>query len=116
MDEEEVELWGFHAGDVEGVRAVVERSLGVTFELLESESIGPYYFASLCAPHAELTLRPNLDAAFDEDSGEDPDDALAEPDFPDYGVLLYIDWHTRGHACREKAQGLGAEAQLLLVE
>ena len=116
MDEEEVELWGFHAGDVEGVRAIVERSLGVTFELLESASIGPYYFAAFCAPHAELTLRPNLDAAFDEDSGEDPDDALAEPDFPDYGVLLYIDWHTREHACREKAQGLGAEAQLLLVE
>ena len=115
MAGEEVELWGFHTDDVEAVRERLERALGVSFALHESDTIGPYYFAPYCDEHADLTLRPNVDAAWDEDDG-DPDDAYAEPDFPDYGVLLYADWRTAAHGCREKLRALGAEAQLLLVE
>ena len=116
MAEEQVELWGFHTDDVEDARAAVERVLGVRMALHESDSIGPYYFAEFCAPHGELTLRPNKDPDVDEDEVEDPEDALAEPDFPDHGVLLYVDWHTSAHECREKMKALGSDAQLLIVE
>jgi hypothetical protein len=115
MAEEELELWGFHSDDVESVRELLEGALEVRFAMHESDTIGPYYFSLYCEPHADLTLRPNVDAAYDEDT-DDPDSAYAEPDFPEYGVLLYVDWRTRAHACREKLKKLGPEAQLLLVE
>lgn len=115
MAEPVVELWGFPDADIEAVRAVVERTLGLEMTLHESESIGPYYHASLCAPHADLTLRPNLDASFDPET-DDPDESLEEPDFPDFGCLLYVEWTTPGHTCRQAVDALGSEAQLLLVE
>lgn len=115
MAEPVVELWGFLDPDVESVRRVVERALGLEMTLHESESIGPYYHASLCASHAELALRPNLDAAFDPET-DDPEESLEEPDFPDFGCLLYVEWTTPGHSCRQSVDALGAEAQLLIVE
>ena len=87
MSELSVELWGFLSEDVEGVREEVERLLGVTFEMHESASIGPYYFAP-----------------------------LAEPDFPDFGVLLYVERKTEGKPGSGRLASLGATAQLLLVE
>ncbi|MCL4806438.1 MAG: hypothetical protein KJ062_01370 [Thermoanaerobaculia bacterium] len=110
-----VELWGFLSEDVETVREEVERLLGVTFRLHESASIGPYYFAELDEPEADLILRPNLDAGFDEDV-DDPDDVFAEPDFPDFGVLLYVERKTSGKPGSGRLASLGASAQLLLVE
>lgn len=115
MSDPTVELWGFFESDVEKARAATERALSIRMDLHESESIGPYYHASLCASHADLTLRPNLDAAFDPDT-DDPDECLEEPDFPDYGVLLYVEWHVPGHTCRNALAALGGDAQLLLVE
>lgn len=115
MSEASVELWGFHSDDVERVREDVEQLLGVTFRLHESASIGPYYFAPLDEPESDLILRPNLDAGFDEDV-DDPDDAFAEPDFPDFGVLLYVERKTEGKPGGGKLSALGATAQLLLVE
>jgi hypothetical protein len=110
-----VELWGFPDPDIEAVRGVVERTLGVLMDLHESAAIGPYYHASLCSSHADLVLRPNLDAGFDPDT-DDPDESLEEPDFPDFGSLLYVEWSTTGHSCRQSVDALGAEAQLLLVD
>ncbi len=115
MAEPSVELWGFPDTDVEAVRGVVERALGVNMVLHESASIGPYYHASLCESHADLTLRPNLDASFDPDM-DDPDESLEEPDFPDFGCLLYVEWKTAGHSCRSAVDALGGDAQLLLIE
>src|SRR5512146_1685761 len=112
---EAVELWGFLTDDVEGVREEVERLLGVTFRLHESASIGPYYFAELEEPESDLTLRPNLDAGFDEDLN-DPDDAYAEPDFPDFGVLLYVEHRSGGKPGSGRLAALGDSAQLLVVE
>lgn len=112
---ETVELWGFLSDDVETVREEAERLLGVTFRMHESESIGPYYFAELDEPESELILRPNLDAGFDEDV-DDPDDAYAEPDFPDFGVLLYVERKTDGKPGGGRLAALGGQAQLLLVE
>jgi len=112
---ETVELWGFLSDDVEAAREETERLLGVTFRLHESETIGPYYFAELDEPESELTLRPNLDPDFDEDVG-DPDDAFAEPDFPDFGVLLYVERRSGGEADGGRLAALGGAAQLLLVE
>ena len=115
MSEPRIELWGFHTNDVDDVRQALEHALSVTFALHESESIGPYYFAPFCEPHADLTLRPNLDPAFDPDT-DDEDEGLAEPDFPDFGVLLYVDWRSTSHTCLERFQAIGPEGQLLLVE
>lgn len=115
MSEAAVELWGFLTDDVEGVREEAERLLGVSFRLHESASIGPYYFAELEEPESELILRPNLDAGFDEDV-DDPDDAFAEPDFPDFGVLLYVERKSEGKPGGGRLAALGASAQLLLVE
>ena len=112
---ETVELWGFLSDDVEAAREDAERLLGVTFRLHESESIGPYYFAELDEPESELTLRPNLDPDFDEDSG-DPDDAFAEPHFPHYGVLPYVERKPGGAAGGGRLAALAEAAQLLLVE
>lgn len=115
MADPQIEIWGFHTEDVESVRQLVERTLGVSLTLHESETIGPYYFTPFCESHAELTLRPNLDPAFDPDT-DDEDEEFAEPDFPDYGVVLYAEWHVPSHTCRERFQTLGGEGQLLLVE
>ena len=115
MSDGPVELWGFLSEDVEAVREELERILAVSFELHESATIGPYYFAPLEEPESDLILRPNLDAGFDEET-DDPDDAYAEPDFPEYGVLLYVERKTEGKPGGGKLSGLGATAQLLLVE
>lgn len=115
MSEPAVELWGFLTDDVESAREDAERLLGVTFRLHESASIGPYYFAELGEPESDLILRPNLDAGFDEDR-DDPDDAFAEPDFPDFGVLLYVERRSAGKPGGGKLAALGKAAQLLLVE
>ena len=112
---ETVELWGFLTDDVETAREEAERLLGVTFRLHESESIGPYYFAELDEPESVLTLRPNLDADFDEEV-DDPDGAYAEPDFPEFGVLLYVERKAEGKPGEGRLAELGALAQLLLVE
>ena len=115
MSEPSVELWGFPTEDVEGVREEVERLLGVVFTLHESQTIGPYYFAPLDEPEAELILRPNLDADFDEET-DDPDEAYAEPDFPEFGVLLYVERKAEGRPAGGKLAELEASGQLLLVE
>ena len=110
-----VEVYGFQTDDLEEVRAAVEAALGVTFQPFESQTAGDYYFTPFCPPHGELTLRGNLDPAFDPDT-DDRDEAFAEPDFPDHGVLLYAEWTTTGHACHGKLQALGPDAELLAVE
>ena len=115
MSDGAVELWGFLSEDVEGVREEVERLLGVTFAMHESATIGPYYFAPLGEPAADLILRPNLDAGFDEET-DDPDEAYAEPDFPDFGVLLYVERKDEGKPGGGRLAALGGSAQLLLVE
>ncbi len=115
MSEPSVELWGFATEDVEGVREEVERLLGVAFTLHESQTIGPYYFAPLDEPEAELILRPNLDADVDEET-DDPDEAYAEPAFPEFGVLLYVERKAEGRPAGGKLAELEASGQLLLVE
>ncbi len=115
MDEERLELYGFDTEDLEGVRELLEERLGVAFEAHESDLIGPYYFAPLCADHAEMTLRPNLDAAFDPEV-DDPEESLAEPDFAGFGVLLYVEWRNTSHSCRELLQRIAPAGQLLAVE
>lgn len=115
MSDPAVELWGFLSDDVERVREETERLLGVAFRLHESASIGPYYFAELDEPPSDLILRPNLDAGFDEET-DDPDEALAEPDFPDFGVLLYVERKTEGKPGSGRLASLGESAQLLALE
>lgn len=110
-----VELWGFLSDDVEAAREEVERLLGVRFRLYESETIGPYLFAELDQPEADLTLRPNVDADFDEEV-DDPEEACAEPDFPDFGVLLYVERKAPGPPGEGRLAALGQAAQLLVTE
>lgn len=115
MSEPSVELWGFRSDDVDGLREELEGRLGVGFQLHESETIGPYYFAPLDDPEAELILRPNLDPDFDEEA-DDPDDALAEPDFAEFGVLLYVERKAEGAPGDGRLAGLEGLGELLLVE
>jgi len=113
MDVSRVEVYGFATEEVDEVRAQVERALDLVFEPHQSELIGDYYFASLCGAHAELTLRANYDPGAD---GESYEDTLAEPDFPGFGTLLYVEWSDTGHTCRERVNGLAPDGQLLAVE
>ena len=110
-----VEVSGFQTDDLEEVRAAVEAALGVTFQPFESQTAGDYYFTPFCPPHGELTLRGNLDPAFDPDT-DDRDEAFAEPDFPDFGVLLYVERKAEGEPGGGRLAALGEVAQLLLVE
>ncbi len=47
---------------------------------------------------------------------DDPEDACAEPDFPDFGVLLYVERKDEGKPGGGRLAALGGSAQLLLVE
>lgn len=112
---ERVELWGLETGSVEAARRALEEALGVPFTRHESATVGTYWFAELCGGHAELTLRPNLDPDFDPDV-DDEEGALAEPEFEEFGTLLYVEWKRQDHDCRRTFDELGDEIQLLAVE
>ena len=115
MEQELVELYGFPTEDVEEVRLKLESLLGVAFDRYASMMAGGYYFTELCPGHAALTLRENYGVTEDEETGEE-EEGLAEPDFPDSGVILYVEWHTTAHSCRDKAKSLAGVAELLAVE
>ncbi|HEX7579237.1 MAG TPA: hypothetical protein VF580_04495 [Thermoanaerobaculia bacterium] len=115
MEQELVELYGFPTEDVEEVREKLESLFGVVFDRYASQLAGGYYFTELCAGHAALTLRENYGITEDEETGEE-EEGLAEPDFPDSGVLLYVEWRTTTHSCREKVKALAGIAELLAVE
>ena len=115
MEQELVELYGFPTEDVEEVRMKLESLLGVSFDRYASMSAGGYYFTELCPGHAALTLRENYGVTEDEETGEE-EEGLAEPDFPESGVILYVEWHTTGHSCREKGKSIAGIAELLAEE
>jgi hypothetical protein len=115
MDQELVELYGFTTEDVEEVREKLESLLGVVFDRYVSMLAGGYYFTELCARHAALTLRENYGVTEDEETGEE-EEGLAEPEFPESGVILYVEWRTTAHSCREKVKALAGIAELLAVE
>lgn len=111
-----VEVWGLETANVDAARTALEEALGVAFARHESAHIGVYWFAELCGGHAELTLRPNRDADFDPDADLDAEAALAEPEFEEFGTLLYVDWRREDHDCRATFEELGDEIRLLAVE
>jgi hypothetical protein len=115
MEQELVELYGFPTEDIEEVREKLESVFGVVFDRYASMLAGGYYFTELCAGHAALTLRENTGITEDEETGEE-EEGLAEPDFPDSGVILYVEWRTTAHSCREKIKALAGIAELLAVE
>ena len=115
MSSERVEVYGFETDDIEEVRAAIEEALGLVFDVFDSASIGGYYFAPFCEPHAELTLRFNREPEPEGgwDSGED---GLAEPEFPSHGVLLYVEWRRTDHGCRRQIAAVTNYGELLAVE
>ncbi len=115
MAQELVELYGFPTEDVEEVRLKLESLFGVVFDRYASMSVGGYYFTELCEGHATLTLRENYGITEDEETGEE-EEGLGEPEFPDSGVLLYVEWRTTAHSCRQKVKALSGIGELLAVE
>ncbi len=84
-------LYGFDESDIERVRRLVEGAIGI--ELSAHESIyrgGDYYL--LEDSRVEFFLQSNYDCL---------DDELAELDFPEVGVLLYLEG-------QERAEELGS--------
>ena len=79
-------LVGVKASTLEGARALVEKQLDLRLEEGEGIYNGGLYY-SLPFPDASLKLRNNVDL----DGGESPDDDLAEPEFPVYKFLLYLE-------------------------
>ncbi len=75
------DLYGFTHNDLEGARILVERALGIRFVPHESSFIGDYYLFET-AGEESFKLRSNVDPL---------DGEPAELDFPDIGVLLYVD-------------------------
>jgi hypothetical protein len=115
MDEEVVELYGFPTEDIEAIRMQVEALFGVAFDRYVSPAAGGYYFTEFCSGHAELTLRENTGIFENEETGED-EEGMVEPDFPDAGVLLYVEWKDSSHGCRARGRGLEEFGELLAVE
>jgi hypothetical protein len=115
MEQELVELYGFHTEDVEEVREALESLFGVVFDRYASMFAGGYYFTELCTGHAALTLRENYGITEDEETGEE-EEGLVEPEFPESGVILYVEWQTTAHSCREKGKALSGIGELLAEE
>lgn len=72
--------YGFDKGDLELVRAEVQRMLGVCFEEHESSYLGEYYLAKT-EQSETVQLMANFNPAEQE---------LNEPEFPNMPVLAHI--------------------------
>lgn len=75
-------LFGFQEQDIDEVCKRVEQALGIRMEARESFFHGGDYCRYSGEGHGELILQMNRDLV---------DDTLAEPDFPDVTMLLYVD-------------------------
>ena len=84
------DLYGTHAPDLEAAKEGVEKALGCTFELHESDYIGVYYRVQLGVEES-VTIRSN----------RDPEDGSpAEADFPSEQIMISIDDTARSDELR----------------
>ncbi len=73
-------LFGYSYDDIDGAKAYLEAALSCKFRMHESSYYGIYYqYGEKSGEH--FVLKENVDF-FDNEA--------AEPDFPDYKILLYL--------------------------
>ena len=96
-------LYGFTGSDLEKARGILEAVTGT--RMVPHESLyrgGDYYL--LKEAGAELILQRNYDCL---------DDDLAESDFPDAAILVYLAGEDRAEEIAEQIRTGAPEAQLL---
>lgn len=96
-------MYGFFGLDLEGARALVERALKVQLSPHDSVYRGGDYYR-LKDGDAELFLQRNYDCL---------DDGLAEAEFPEVRVLLYIDGKQHAEEISDLLRAQVPEASLL---
>jgi len=73
------DLYGIQLNDLEHARAAIESALKVEMVLHDSLYLGEYYLGRM--GEAEVQIRRNLDPL---------DGELSEREFPNMGILLYV--------------------------
>ena len=89
-------LFGVRSATLDEARALVEKALGIVFEERESLHHGGRYFAFGKPGLRDLILQENVDLL---------DDEPAEPNFTNYGHLLYLDAATERSSFLTALQG-----------
>lgn len=87
------DLYGFKTGDIPGRRAELEAVFAAPMEPHESSYLGEYDLLRLDSG-ARLRLQANRDA---EDGS-----ALAEDDFPEHSLLIYVESKDQADELREQ--------------
>ena len=82
------DLYGFISDDLDGIADRLSTILNIKWTPHESSFRGGAYYRSGTLGHEEYILQRNLEL----------DDELAEPDFRDIPVLLYVGWTEHSEA------------------
>lgn len=92
------DLYGMESSDIKMAKAVIEDALGITFTPKESAYHGEYYQWGDRSTES-LMLKMNADPI---------DDEPAEPDFPSFHILLYVDGSERHEEIGRAIDATGA--------
>jgi hypothetical protein len=77
------DLYGFNAGDLETARTLVEKALGVEFDLRNSSYHGGDYYSKQLDNKDEILVQTNNDNDGQEGS-------WADEDYKNFGILLRV--------------------------
>lgn len=75
------DLYGFLSDDIDAARNLLEASLGIQFEVRDSDYLGGKYFQWGKTSNEHFVLKRNVDPI---------DDELAEMSFPNHRILFYV--------------------------
>lgn len=98
------QLYGLHVRDLEMARIMVEERLGVELVPHESLYFGGEYYRTGATEGEHYILRKNLDML---------DNEPAEPEFPDVGILLYVERTVKPDMIKERLTSLDLGIRLL---
>lgn len=92
------DLYGFPIDDLAKAKSLAESSLGIEFEVRESDFQGGTYLQWGKSSEEHLMLKRNIDPF---------DDEAAELDFAEYKILLYANDTPHSDDFRKKLDGKG---------
>ena len=81
------DLYGFKLNEIEKALEAVESALGIEMQVSENLSRGIYYRKRLSYEGEHFILKRNIDFT---DREFEKNLSLADPKFPDYPILLYV--------------------------
>lgn len=87
------DLYGFMSDDIEGVRSILESSLGIQFDIRESDYQGGKYFQWGKTNDEHFVLKRNIDPI---------DGEPAEISFPVHHILFYVNDTARSADLQER--------------